>query len=130
MCLFFFPVLKDEFRESPQDQSAAVGETVTFHCRPPKGEPEPSVLWMKGGDQIQKGGSNNRFQIQVNGDLVITSTRKRDAGVYKCIASNKDGERVSVPATLDVLGKKFKELSPFLERLLKKKILDMYFAGG
>ncbi|XP_069115419.1 roundabout homolog 2-like isoform X2 [Argopecten irradians] len=98
-------VLKDNFRESPSGQSAAVGETVTFHCQPPKGEPEPTILWLKSSEQIQTGSSNNRFQVKPNGDLVITSTRKRDAGIYKCIASNKAGERESSPATLKVLEK-------------------------
>ncbi|XP_060067917.1 roundabout homolog 1-like isoform X3 [Ylistrum balloti] len=98
-------VLKDNFRESPSSQSAAVGETVTFHCQPPKGEPEPTILWLKSSEQIQTGSSNNRFQVKPNGDLVITSTRKRDAGIYKCIASNKAGERESSPATLKVLEK-------------------------
>ena len=36
-------VLRDDFREDPQTTTIAIGEMATFHCKPPRGEPEPQV---------------------------------------------------------------------------------------
>lgn len=49
---FCFTVIRDEFRVLPQNTKALVGETATLKCQPPKGTPEPQVLWQKSGQSI------------------------------------------------------------------------------
>lgn len=44
---FFLLVLRDDFRQNPQDVVVAVGETATFECQPPRGHPEPATFWRK-----------------------------------------------------------------------------------
>lgn len=52
-CLFLslafrcVPVLRDDFRQNPQDTVVAVGETASLECQPPRGHPEPTTFWRK-----------------------------------------------------------------------------------
>lgn len=98
---YFFPVLRDDFRENPEPVTVAAGDSAAFHCKPPRGEPEPKVLWRKSGTPVAAGG---RITATDEGDLLISSVQVTDAGDYTCLALNKGGERESVPATLTVLG--------------------------
>ena len=95
-------VLRDDFRQEPMDTTTAVGQTVVLHCRPPRGKPDPKVIWRKDGESVQP---DERIQIQEDGDLVITSVVKGDVGEYSCLAINTGGEKQSNPAQLRVLGK-------------------------
>lgn len=46
--LFFcLIVLRDDFRQNPQDVVVAVGETASLDCQPPRGHPEPTTFWRK-----------------------------------------------------------------------------------
>lgn len=45
--LFCISVLRDDFRQNPQDVIVAVGETATLECQPPRGHPEPTTYWKK-----------------------------------------------------------------------------------
>ena len=80
----------------------AAGETATFHCKPPRGEPEPKVLWRRNGSPVV---SEGRITITEDGDLILASVEQTDTGDYTCLALNKGGERESAPASLTVLGK-------------------------
>ncbi|XP_078326436.1 roundabout homolog 2-like isoform X7 [Crassostrea virginica] len=95
-------VLRDEFLESPSNRSVSIGDKAKFTCRPPRGEPTPKVLWMKGRKFLTDSG---RIQISENGDLIISQVSLKDADDYKCIATNTAGERESAPARLTVLEK-------------------------
>ncbi|XP_076457798.1 roundabout homolog 2-like isoform X2 [Babylonia areolata] len=95
-------VLRDDFRENPQPVTVAAGETATFHCKPPRGEPEPKVLWRRNGSPVANEG---RITITDDGDLILAAVEPGDSGDYTCLALNKGGERESAPASLTVLEK-------------------------
>ncbi|XP_052243255.1 roundabout homolog 1-like isoform X2 [Dreissena polymorpha] len=93
-------VLKDKFITEPTDTTSAVGQSVTLHCNPPRGKPDPKVIWRKDGMAIQ---TDARVHITESGNLDIYSVKKTDIGEYMCVAINKAGDRHSAPAKLRVL---------------------------
>lgn len=96
-----FSVLKDKFNAEPSDTTAAVGQSVTLQCDPPRGKPDPKVIWRKNGEAVQ---TDNRVHITVTGNLEIYAVQKTDVGEYLCVAINKGGEKQSSAAQLKVLG--------------------------
>ncbi|XP_059143343.1 roundabout homolog 1-like isoform X3 [Physella acuta] len=95
-------VLREDFRESPQPVTVAAGETAVFRCVPPRGEPEPKVMWHKDNALLSQ---DSRVMTSQEGSLTITSVKVSDAGKYTCIAINPGGEKESGPALLTVLEK-------------------------
>ncbi|XP_064651159.1 roundabout homolog 2-like isoform X2 [Lineus longissimus] len=95
-------VLRDDFKLQPKNKQVAVGDAALLECRPPKGQPDPRVKWLKDKEPVVE---SSRFRLQENGNLVITDTRKSDSGVYVCVAYNIADERLSPKATLSVLEK-------------------------
>ncbi|XP_053372877.1 roundabout homolog 1-like [Mercenaria mercenaria] len=93
-------VLKDNFVEEPSDTTTAVGQKVVLHCSPPRGKPDPKVIWRKNGELVQ---TDDRIHITEEGNLEIDSVEKIDIGEYLCLAINTGGERQSRPAQLRVL---------------------------
>ena len=59
----FLPVLRDDFRQNPQDMVVAVGEPATLECQPPRGHPEPTTFWRK-----------DKSRLDLKGDRVTVST--------------------------------------------------------
>uniref|UniRef100_A0A8D0GL17 Roundabout guidance receptor 1 n=1 Tax=Sphenodon punctatus TaxID=8508 RepID=A0A8D0GL17_SPHPU len=101
--LFFFitlSVLRDDFRQNPSDVMVAVGEPAVMECQPPRGHPEPTISWKKDGSHLDD--KDERITIR-GGKLMITYTRKNDAGKYVCVGTNMVGERESEVAELTVL---------------------------
>ncbi|XP_068151566.1 roundabout homolog 2 isoform X1 [Drosophila tropicalis] len=94
-------VLRDEFRLEPQNTRIAQGETALLECAAPRGIPEPTVTWKKGGQKLDLEGSK-RIRIVDGGNLAIQDARQTDEGQYQCIAKNPVGVRESSLATLKV----------------------------
>nr|XP_020843498.1 roundabout homolog 1 isoform X3 [Phascolarctos cinereus] len=78
----------------------AVGEPAVMECQPPRGHPEPTISWKKDGSPLDD--RDERITIR-GGKLMITYTRKSDAGKYVCVGTNMVGERESEVAELTVL---------------------------
>uniref|UniRef100_UPI003AAED308 roundabout homolog 1-like n=1 Tax=Centroberyx gerrardi TaxID=166262 RepID=UPI003AAED308 len=92
-------ILRDDFRQNPVDVMVVVGEPAVLECQPPRGHPEPTISWRKDGTSLDSG---ERITIR-SGKLMITNTRKSDAGKYICVGTNMVGERESEIAELTVL---------------------------
>lgn len=95
-------VLRDDFKVNPEDTMVAVGDTAILKCQPPRGEPEPRVIWRKDGSRLT---TNSRITLEQDGDLMISSIEKVDAGEYTCVAVNKAGESESQTAKVTVYEK-------------------------
>ncbi|KAL7638316.1 UNVERIFIED_CONTAM: hypothetical protein RMT77_010881 [Armadillidium vulgare] len=95
-------VLRDEFGEEPKQARVAEGATALLRCVPPKGHPEPVVVWTKDGKEVDPA-NEHRFKIVEKGSLVITGARLSDSGNYICKARNVYGSKESPPAELLVL---------------------------
>lgn len=95
-------LLRDDFRQNPTDVVVAAGEPAILECQPPRGHPEPTIYWKK--DKIRIDDKEERISIR-GGKLMISNTRKSDAGMYTCVGTNMVGERDSDPAELTVFGK-------------------------
>uniref|UniRef100_A0A8C4E8G3 Roundabout homolog 1 n=1 Tax=Dicentrarchus labrax TaxID=13489 RepID=A0A8C4E8G3_DICLA len=93
-------ILRDDFRQNPLDVMVAVGEPAVLECQPPRGHPEPTISWRKDGANLDD--RDERITIR-SGKLMITNTRKSDAGKYICVGTNMVGERESEIAELTVL---------------------------
>uniref|UniRef100_A0A8B9BNT4 Roundabout guidance receptor 2 n=1 Tax=Anser brachyrhynchus TaxID=132585 RepID=A0A8B9BNT4_9AVES len=119
--LFFSPsfsilVLRDDFRQNPTDVVVAAGEPAILECQPPRGHPEPTIYWKK--DKVRIDDREERISIR-GGKLMISNTRKSDAGMYICVGTNMVGERDSDPAELTVF-----ERPTFLRRPINQVVLE------
>ncbi|XP_043937124.1 roundabout homolog 3 isoform X2 [Protopterus annectens] len=109
-------ILRDDFRQTPSDTVVAAGEPAVMECIPPRGHPEPTISWKK--DNIQISDKDERVTIR-GGKLMISHTRKSDAGKYICIATNMVGERDSEAAELVVF-----ERPSFVKRPVNQVVLE------
>ncbi|KAM9538757.1 roundabout homolog 2-like [Salvelinus alpinus] len=108
-------LLRDDFRQNPQDLVVAVEEPATLECQPPRGHPEPTTFWRK--DKARLDLKDDRITIR-GGKLTISKTRKSDAGMYVCVATNMVGERDSETAQLSVF-----ERPTFVRRPVNQVVL-------
>ncbi|KAM6431804.1 roundabout homolog 3 isoform 3-T3 [Liasis olivaceus] len=108
-------ILRDDFRQAPSDVVVAAGEPAVMECIPPRGHPEPTISWKKNSIRISD--KEERITIR-GGKLMMSNTRKSDAGMYICVATNMVGERDSEPAELVVF-----ERPTFIKRPINQVVL-------
>ena len=89
-------------------QTIITGKVTILTCQG-KGNPRPTIAWLKNGQKIKK---SNRVTLSssasgdklVTFELVITDTKYEDSGVYTCVIFNSMGGTNS-SGTLLVHGK-------------------------
>lgn len=86
----------------PVDTRVAAGETALLQCGPPRGSPEPTVVWKKDGFEVDV---DTRRRLTDGGNLMISDVRQHDEGRYQCVAHNLVGSKASPQAILTVHGK-------------------------
>jgi len=96
-------VIRDEFREQPADTDVAAGDVAVLHCKPPRGDPDPKVRWMKDGSFLVVS-LDERLVVTNDGTLQVRNVRRNDTGLYSCLAVNVGGQRESKTARLVVMG--------------------------
>ncbi|XP_024910962.1 roundabout homolog 2 isoform X9 [Cynoglossus semilaevis] len=109
-------LLRDDFRQNPTDVVVAAGEPAILECVPPRGHPEPTIYWKK--DKVRIDDKDDRITIR-GGKLMISNTRKSDAGMYICVGTNMVGERDSETAQVTVF-----ERPTFLRRPINQVVLE------
>ncbi|XP_066516417.1 roundabout homolog 2 [Hoplias malabaricus] len=109
-------LLRDDFRQNPTDVVVAAGEPAILECVPPRGHPEPTIYWKK--DKVRIDEKDDRIKIR-GGKLMISNTRKSDAGMYVCVGTNMVGERDSETAQVTVF-----ERPTFLRRPINQVVLE------
>ncbi|XP_056450813.1 roundabout homolog 3 [Gadus chalcogrammus] len=92
-------ILREDFRQTPSDVVVAAGEPAVMECIPPRGHPEPTISWKR--NNVRVNDRDERITIR-GGKLMISNTRKSDAGMYVCVGTNMVGEKDSDPAELVV----------------------------
>ncbi|KAJ8378643.1 hypothetical protein AAFF_G00237670 [Aldrovandia affinis] len=107
--------LRDDFRQAPSDVVVAAGEPAVMECIPPRGHPEPNISWKRNNARVND--KDDRITTR-GGKLMISNTRKSDAGMYVCVGTNMVGERDSDPAELVVF-----ERPMFIRRPLNQVVL-------
>ncbi|XP_048449509.1 roundabout homolog 2-like, partial [Rhincodon typus] len=109
-------VLRDDFRLNPTDVVVAAGEPAIMECQPPRGHPEPTIFWKK--DKVPVNDQDERITMR-GGKLMISNTKRSDAGMYICVGTNMVGERDSDPAELTVF-----ERPIFIRRPINQVVLE------
>ena len=89
--------VRPEFKEKMKPVEVKEGEEARFDVRI-KGFPKPVVEWYKGKDKIENEG---RFVIVDDEEddlfsLIIEEVHPEDAGMYKCVALNDEGDTTSL----------------------------------
>ncbi|CAG6001558.1 unnamed protein product [Menidia menidia] len=79
--------MRDDFRQAPSDVVVAAGEPAVLECVPPRGHPEPTVSWKRNNVRVST--KDDRISIH-GGTLMISHTRKSDAGMYVCVVMEEE----------------------------------------
>ncbi|KAM9852891.1 roundabout homolog 2 [Aulostomus maculatus] len=114
-------ILRDDFRQAPSDVVVAAGEPAVLECVPPRGHPEPTVSWKRNNVRVST--KDDRISVR-GGKLMITHTRKSDAGMYACVGTNMVGERDSDPAELVVYERPVLVRRPVNQVVMEEETVD------
>ncbi|XP_057676205.1 roundabout homolog 3 isoform X1 [Corythoichthys intestinalis] len=116
-------ILRDDFRQTPSDVVVAAGEPAVMECIPPRGHPEPTISWKR--NNVQVNDRDERITIR-GGKLMISNTRKSDAGMYVCVGTNMVGEKDSDPAELVVFERPMFTKQPVNQVVLADETVDFF----
>ncbi|XP_071317063.1 roundabout homolog 3 isoform X2 [Trachinotus anak] len=116
-------ILRDDFRQTPSDVVVAAGEPAVMECIPPRGHPEPTISWKR--NNIKVNDRDERITIR-GGKLMISNTRKSDAGMYVCVGTNMVGEKDSDPAELVVFERPLFTRQPVNQVVLADDTVDFF----
>ncbi|XP_058065416.1 protein sax-3-like [Anopheles bellator] len=116
-------VLRDDFRLVPKDTVALVGGPVILNCTPPRGIPEPSVLWIKDGKILDINGKHH--SLVDSGSLLISEIQPSDSGRYECSAQSMAGTKTTPAAYLKVLAPPTIVKSPHDTEVLEGEGFDL-----
>ncbi|XP_029302906.1 roundabout homolog 2 isoform X2 [Cottoperca gobio] len=114
-------ILRDDFRQAPSDVVVAAGEPAVLECVPPRGHPEPTVSWKR--NNVRVSAKDERISMR-GGKLMISHTRKSDAGMYVCVGTNMVGERDSDPAELVVYERPVLVRRPVNQVVMEEETVD------
>uniref|UniRef100_A0A1A8HDK9 Roundabout, axon guidance receptor, homolog 3 n=2 Tax=Nothobranchius korthausae TaxID=1143690 RepID=A0A1A8HDK9_9TELE len=114
-------ILRDDFRQAPSDVVVAAGEPAVLECVPPRGHPEPSVFWKRNNVRVSI--KDERISMR-GGKLMISPTKKSDAGMYVCVGTNMVGERDSDPAELVVYERPVLVRRPVNQVVMEEETVD------
>ncbi|XP_060852356.1 obscurin isoform X8 [Rhopalosiphum padi] len=84
--LYQAPVFTQRFSHNQQ----LLSRDAKFHARV-TGVPSPNIIWHKNGHQLTNG---DKYKLKRDGEvcsLTISDVNGDDAGLYSCIATNRDG---------------------------------------
>ncbi|XP_077449050.1 roundabout homolog 3 [Stigmatopora argus] len=116
-------ILRDDFRQTPSDVVVAAGEPAVMECIPPRGHPEPTISWKR--NNVLVNDRDERIAIR-GGKLMISNTRKSDAGMYVCVGTNMVGEKDSDPAELVVFERPVFTKQPVNQVVLADETVDFF----
>nr|XP_057942480.1 roundabout homolog 3 isoform X2 [Doryrhamphus excisus] len=116
-------ILRDDFRQTPSDVVVAAGEPAVMECIPPRGHPEPTISWKR--NNVRVNDRDDRITIR-GGKLMISNTRKSDAGMYVCVGTNMVGEKDSDPAELVVFERPVFTKQPVNQVVLADDTVDFF----
>ena len=90
-------VTKPDFKDKIKTVEVMEGDTAQFDTRV-VGYPVPEVEWFRGTTKLK---SDERIEIKINQEdnlhsLVISNSKRDDAGIYKCVAANEGGKRLDI----------------------------------
>lgn len=106
-----------EFIKTPNNVTVKVGTTARFNCSA-KGEPKPKIVWNKNGGNFLAA-NENRFHVMTADDVFfIAQVKPEDEGVYRCTASNSEGQ-ISINVTLTV-----QQPPSFTEPMRRNKVVN------
>lgn len=93
-------VMAPTFVATPRSAVTTEGSIVTLECAA-NGNPQPRIIWLKDGVDIDLADLDSRFRKIGTGSLQIINVREQDAGNYQCRADNME-DSVDATATLHV----------------------------
>ncbi|XP_030372346.1 peroxidasin, partial [Scaptodrosophila lebanonensis] len=78
-----------EILMAPQNQTIKLGKAFVLECDA-DGNPLPAISWQFNGQPLVS--SQHLMLENENTELVVNEAREQDAGIYRCTATNENGE--------------------------------------